>query len=106
MKSRLDRSVAPAGPRRSLRSRLGHALALTAVLTVGLATVSTASAATGSSSAFMTKSLTAAIAKTPSSLFNVIVKGKKGYSTATVATDETATITTNPAKGAAIKKQY
>ena len=106
MKSRLDRSIAPAGARRSLRSRLGRALALTAVLSVGLATVSTATAATSTSSAFMTKSLAAAIAKTPSALFNVIVKGKKGYATTIVATDETATITTNPAKGTAIKKQY
>jgi serine protease AprX len=57
-------------------------------------------------SAFMTKSLTSKVNSSPSALYRVIVKGKKGVSTGSVASDESSVISTDPATGSMIRKQY
>ena len=56
--------------------------------------------------AFMTKSLTNAVNTKPTALYRVLVKGKKGISTSSVAADESAVLTTDPAKGSLVRKQY
>jgi serine protease AprX len=90
------------------------ASALVAAVAVLATIVGSASAQTSSNSgtsgttytAFMTTSLKNATAANPKSLFNVVVKGTKGVSTSTVASDEATEISTSPATGSSIKKQF
>jgi serine protease AprX len=56
--------------------------------------------------AFMTKTLTNAVNSKPSALYRVVVKGKKGVSTAAVAADESAVLSSDPAKGSLVRKQF
>jgi serine protease AprX len=101
-------------------SRVGRRLGSMAVATLALLavfagsasaklTTSTPSSTGGSGTtytAFMTSSLKNAIAANPRSLFNVIVKGAKGISTTSVASDVSTEIAANPASGSGTKKQY
>jgi serine protease AprX len=82
---------------------------LGAVAALGIATLvgsGSAIAATGSTSstAFMTSTLTQAVKANPSALYDVIVKGKRGQSTGTVASATTNAIQKNPA--GTVKVQY
>jgi serine protease AprX len=83
---------------------------LAAHLALALALVGVPTAAGGTTSggttftAFMTSSLTSAIKAKPSGLYNVIVKGKRGQGTSTVATATASAIQKNPS--GSVKTQY
>jgi serine protease AprX len=100
------------GGGRRLGSLLVAAFTVLAAFAGTASAKATSSSGTGSSgsgttyTAFMTTSLKKAIAANPRSLFNVVVKGTKGTNTTTVASDENASITANPASGSGIKKQF
>jgi serine protease AprX len=68
------------------------------------------SSGSGSSSsayrAYIPQSLNDATINSPKSLFDVVVKGAKASKTADVAADMSSELTTDPAPGAAVKKQY
>src|SRR5438309_1306490 len=80
--------------------------ALAAGFVIALATSSGALADGGSHRAFVTPTLTAAVERSPDALFQVIVKGNRGVTTAAVAADEKSSMTDDPALDAKVKKQF
>jgi serine protease AprX len=79
------------------------------VLAVGLVAVPAATAASSGGTtytAFMTSTLTKAINSSPSTSYNVIVKGVRSASTSTVASAAKAAINAKPATGTTVKTQY
>src|SRR6266516_3664232 len=96
----------------ALWGKSGKSLVALAAIVLGLVVPSAALAAGGGGStattyrAFIPKSLNDATIKSPRSLFNVIVKGTKTAKTADVAADTSTEMTTDPASGASVKKQW